>query len=156
MRENFGRGPITSKNFWAICKRRKRRSPQTEIRWPCGWLAMSKPSFISCTQSQASAMNRLCATSASAMASPIPELAPVTRMFFMRLGPFQQIQSDAAVLSVNQNRVLPPQLERVRCALSVFVFAMDMVMPPLNTENGKENCSAGNLSDNSTKESAAN
>jgi hypothetical protein len=41
-------------------------------------------------------------------------------------------------------------LGRVRFALSVFVFAMDMVLPPLNTEGCQENRGAGDLSDNST------
>jgi hypothetical protein len=69
-----------------------------------------------------------CSTSDAAIARPIPELAPVTRMFFMRTG----------------------AVPKVRFALSVFVFAMDMVPPPLNAEDCEENRSAGDLSDNST------
>ena len=39
--------------------------------------------------------------------------------------------------------------------LSMFVLAMDMVLPPLNAEDCQENRSAGDLSDNSTQQYAA-
>jgi hypothetical protein len=40
--------------------------------------------------------------------------------------------------------------------LSRFVAAMEMVSPPLDTEDRQENRSAGDLSDNSGQECAAN
>src|SRR6266480_3060419 len=63
--------------------------------------------------------------------------------------------SRASETQQRNNRVFPRRLGRLCFALRMFVLAMDMVLPPLNTEDRQEHRSAGDLSDNSAQRYAA-
>ena len=54
-----------------------------------------------------------------------------------------------------EDRILPRVLGRVRIVLKLVVFAMDVMLPPLNTEYDQKHAGAGYLSRNSADKCAA-